>query len=195
MKPRKSTSSLSKREKMRRKPFNRRNKRSTSLRLLYSSLSYSQGLTRLESGGTTGSNPNSNASWRVSLPSYARSITIDRSLRCGPGGGAACGLPVRRGLSWGKGEGHGRSSICGNHMNLGGPAATRLSDGLWSVFFNAPRAIGMNFDHGTVHRVRLELDSHYLFSLQMFEYPVEHTVLGPAVHACVDRVPSAKPGR
>ena len=28
------------------------------------------------------------------------------------------------GLSRGKGEGHGRSSICGNHMNLGGPAAT-----------------------------------------------------------------------
>ena len=42
------------------------------------------------------------------------------------------------GLSRGKGEGHGRSSICGNHMNLGGPAATRLSDGLWPVFFNAP---------------------------------------------------------
>ena len=40
----------------------------------------------------------------------------------------------------------------------------------------------MNFDYGTVHRDGLELDSHYLFSLQMFEYPVEHTVLGPAVH-------------
>ena len=39
MKPRKRASSLSKREKIRRKPFNRLNKRSTSLRLLYTSLS------------------------------------------------------------------------------------------------------------------------------------------------------------
>ena len=43
MKPKKSTSSLSKREKIRRKPFRRRNRRSTSLRLLYNSLSYSHG--------------------------------------------------------------------------------------------------------------------------------------------------------
>src|ERR1039457_7201741 len=33
------------------------------------------------------------------------------------------------GLSRGKGEGYGRSSICGNHMNLGGPSAPRLADG------------------------------------------------------------------
>ena len=53
----------------------------------------------------------------------------------------------------------------------------------------------MHFDYSAVHRDRLELDTHYLFSLQMFEYPVKHTILGPAVHACVDRVPSAKPRR
>ena len=35
-------------------------------------------------------------------------------------------------------EGDGRSSICGNHMNLGGPAAARTSDGLGAVFFKAP---------------------------------------------------------
>ena len=57
MKPKKRASSLSKREKIRRKPFNRLNKRSTSLRLLYTSLSYSHGATRVESGGTTGMNP------------------------------------------------------------------------------------------------------------------------------------------
>ena len=51
MKSRKSTSSLSKREKMRRKPFNRRNSRSTSLRLLYNSLLYSPGSTLVETGG------------------------------------------------------------------------------------------------------------------------------------------------
>ena len=45
MKPKKRASSLSKREKIRRKPFNRLNKRSTSLRLLYTSLSYSHGAT------------------------------------------------------------------------------------------------------------------------------------------------------
>ena len=84
MKPRKSTSSFSKREKIRRKPFNRRNKRSTSLRLLYISMSYVHGETRVEDGGTTGVNPSANASWRVSLPSYARSITIDKFSRCGP---------------------------------------------------------------------------------------------------------------
>ena len=138
MNPRKSTLSLSKREKMRRKPFNRRNSRSTSLRLLYNSLLYSHGSTLVETGGTTGANPNSNASWRVSLPSYARSITMDRSFRCGPRRWSSL---RPSGASWacpGEREGHGRSSICGNHMNLGSPSAPRLSDRLWSVFFNAP---------------------------------------------------------
>ncbi len=87
MKPKKRASSLSKREKIRRKPFNRLNKRSTSLRLLYTSLSYSHGATRVESGGTTGMNLSSKASWRVSFPSYARSITTCRFSCCGlPGG-------------------------------------------------------------------------------------------------------------
>src|SRR5271157_2563460 len=35
-------------------------------------------------------------------------------------------------------KGYSRSRICGNHMNLGGPSAARLADGLRSVFFNAP---------------------------------------------------------
>ena len=43
MNPRKITSSFSKREKMRRNPFNRRNSLSISLRLLYISRSYSHG--------------------------------------------------------------------------------------------------------------------------------------------------------
>ncbi len=146
MKPKKRASSLSKREKIRRKPFNRLNKRSTSLRLLYTSLSYSHGATRVESGGTTGMNPSSKASWRVSFPSYARSITTCRF---------SCGLSARRAdrpqtteqlaplrcvvsLSGGEREDHCCSSICGNHMNLGGPSTPGLADGLRSVFFNAP---------------------------------------------------------
>ena len=48
--------------------------------------------------------------------------------------------PFRRvvGLSGREGERYGCSSIRGNHMNLGGPTATGLADGLGSVFFNAP---------------------------------------------------------
>ncbi len=42
------------------------------------------------------------------------------------------------GLARGKAEGYGRPSICGNHMNLGGPTASGFADGLWAVFFNAP---------------------------------------------------------
>lgn len=33
---------------------------------------------------------------------------------------------------------YGRSSIRGNQMNFGIPSAPGFSDGLWSVFFNAP---------------------------------------------------------
>ena len=35
-------------------------------------------------------------------------------------------------------EGYRRASICGNHMNLGGPSAARFADRLRTVFFNAP---------------------------------------------------------
>ncbi len=35
-------------------------------------------------------------------------------------------------------ERHGRSSIRGNHMNLGVPSPSGFSDGLRTVFFNAP---------------------------------------------------------
>jgi hypothetical protein len=37
-----------------------------------------------------------------------------------------------------QGEGYGRSSIRGNHMNLGVPSAAAFADGLWTVFFRAP---------------------------------------------------------
>ena len=42
------------------------------------------------------------------------------------------------GLSGGKREGDSRSSIRGNHMNFGGPAAAGFADGLRAVFFSAP---------------------------------------------------------
>ena len=46
------------------------------------------------------------------------------------------------GLPGGEGKGYGRSSICGNQMNLGGPSAARFADGLRSIFFNAPAPSG-----------------------------------------------------
>src|SRR6478752_8413804 len=41
-------------------------------------------------------------------------------------------------LSRGQRERYGRSSIRGNHMNLGGPSPARFADGLRAVFFSAP---------------------------------------------------------
>ena len=37
-----------------------------------------------------------------------------------------------------QGEDYSRSSIRGNHMNLGVPSAAGFPNGLWSVFFKAP---------------------------------------------------------
>ncbi len=39
-------------------------------------------------------------------------------------------------------EGYSRSSIRGNHMNLGGPSAAGFANGLGAVFFNAPAPSG-----------------------------------------------------
>ncbi len=53
----------------------------------------------------------------------------------------------------------------------------------------------MHLDDGAVQRDRLQLDTHYLFSLKVFEHPVQNPLLRPAVHAGIDRVPVAEPGR
>ena len=44
-----------------------------------------------------------------------------------------------------QGKRYGRSSIRGNHMNLGGPPASGFADGLGAVFFNAPVPSGCTF--------------------------------------------------
>ena len=49
---------------------------------------------------------------------------------------AAFGRIVR--LAGRQRERYGRSSIRGNHMNLGVPPTSGFADGLWAVFFNAP---------------------------------------------------------
>ena len=53
----------------------------------------------------------------------------------------------------------------------------------------------MDLDNGAVQRDGLELDAHDLFALQVFEDPVEHPILGPAIHPRVDGVPPAEPTR
>lgn len=79
------TASLSKREKMRRKLFKRRNSCSTSRRRLYISRSYPQRSTHVRSGGTTGMKPRSSVNFRVSPPSYALSIRRYSGRFSGPG--------------------------------------------------------------------------------------------------------------
>ena len=74
-------------------------------------------------------------------------------------------------------------------MQFGGPAAPRFADGLGAVFFSRPGPVGMHLDDRAVQGDRLELDSHDLFALQVFE----DAVLGPAIHPGVDGMPFAKP--
>jgi hypothetical protein len=52
----------------------------------------------------------------------------------------AFGCIVR--LPWRQRKRYSRSSIRGNHMNLGAPSSARFADGLGSVFFNAPAPSG-----------------------------------------------------
>ena len=73
-------------------------------------------------------------------------------------------------------------------MNLGGPAAARFSDGLGTVFLRAG-AVRMNLDHRTIQRDRFDFDANDLRALPFLEYTIKHTLLGPAIHPRIDRVP------
>src|SRR5580658_3622792 len=50
----------------------------------------------------------------------------------------------------------------------------------------------MNFNNRAVQTHRFDLDADELLALQLRKQAVQHTGLGPAVHACIDRVPVAK---
>ena len=80
-------------------------------------------------------------------------------VRCTRGfarGGAGCSEHAGR-----EREAHGCPGICGNHMKLGGPAASDLPiDG--GPFSWRPLAVGARLDDGTVHRHGVELDAHDL---------------------------------
>ena len=62
-------------------------------------------------------------------------------------------------------------------MNLGGPTATGLADGLGSVFFNAPVPSGWTLTMVLSIETASSLMRDYLLSLQILEYPVEHPIL------------------
>lgn len=51
----------------------------------------------------------------------------------------------------------------------------------------------MHLDTRGVQRHHLDLHAHQLLALQFLEHLVQHTCLGPAAHARVDRVPVAEP--
>ena len=84
-------------------------------------------------------------------------------------------------LARGEGERYGRSSIRGNHMNLGGPSAAGLADGLGAVFFRAPVPSGCTLTRGRVQGHRFDLDADDLIVLQLREYAIQDTDLRPAI--------------
>ena len=53
----------------------------------------------------------------------------------------------------------------------------------------------MDLDRGGVKREGFNLDPHDLLGLQLLEDSVQYAVLGPAIHACINAVPFAEPGR
>jgi hypothetical protein len=53
----------------------------------------------------------------------------------------------------------------------------------------------VHLHRGRVERKRFDLDADDLLQLQLLEDPVEHPVLGPAVHPHIDGVPVAEPAR
>ena len=193
--PRKSTSSFSKREKIRRNPFNRRNNLSISLRLLYISRSYSQGATRVLRGGTTGRNPNANASWRWRCPHMPGPSTGTGSAPPTPGPPTVCAPPAHRGPV----PVRGRTSRLFEHPRQPYESWWSSHPGTcrWTEvrFFKRTGPIGMNLDGRAVQRNRLQLDAHHLLSLQIIEHPVKHSFLRPSVHPSVDGVPVAEARR
>ena len=50
----------------------------------------------------------------------------------------------------------------------------------------------MNLNNRAVQTHRFNLDADELLALQLSEQPIEHSSLGPAVHARVDRMPIAE---
>src|ERR1035441_4928375 len=62
-------------------------------------------------------------------------------------------------------------------------------------FFQRAGSVWMHFHRGRVQREGFDLDAHDLLQLQLLENSVQNAILGPAIHARVNRVPVAKPAR
>ena len=113
-----------------------RNNLSISLRFLYMTRSYIQGVSRLALARRLRYNRASmQATWFDHLHNRGpladeevkrENPSANRSLRPS---GASCACP------WGQGKNYGCSGICGNQMNFGGPTTFGFADGLRAVFF------------------------------------------------------------
>ena len=195
MMPRDMTSGFPNRGRMRRNPFDRRNNRSTPLRRLHISRSYSQGSIRLPRGGTAGPDPKSSTGRRPPLPSYARSINGD-------------GFPCRSPGRWGGPRPSGASRARpGDNGNVTAVRASRQPDGSrWSiptgsaaglraVFPSRTGSVGTDLHDRAVHRHRFRLDLDELFLPDILENPFGNPALRPAVHPGVDGMPTSEPGR
>ena len=185
MKTTNSTSSFSKREKIRRKTCCRRDRRSISLRRSYTFRSYFRGSRRLLRGGTTGVKPRAVGvsrrprrrgpsparGWRVAtkameeFESFRRVVPLWGRARTS----RPSGHPRQPYQAW-------WSSRCGTCLDRG-------------PFFQRPRPVGMDLDDGAVEQHRLQSEAQDPLPLQPVEDPVEHLVLEPAIHARVDGVP------
>ncbi len=185
---------------MRRNPFSRRKSRSTCLRFLYISRSYSHGSSRFHLGGTTGIMPRSSTSCLVhKLPGFIALVgAIHRQ-----------GKPFRHRTQWfeqrtalrrvvcvarRKRKGYGRPSIRGNQMNFRVPSAARLSNGLWPVFFIAPAPSGCTLTE-VESGEKASILIRTIRSDQSLEDPVRNSTLRPAIHAGENAVPLSKSRR
>ena len=138
MNPRNTTPGFSKRVKIRRNPFKRRNNRPVSLRRLRVSRLRSQGSARAQ--GRRHRRMPQGQGQLAGLVAFVRAVHDRRRVV------ALLARPVQRpapfrgvvGLSRRGRESDGGPGIRGSHMNLGGPAAARAPDRLGAVFFSAP---------------------------------------------------------
>ncbi len=146
MNPRNRTSSLSKREKIRRYPLRRRNSLSISLASLVHLLVV---LPRIEAGDL-GRNHRRISQIQGQLASVLTlisavhhqepfSVLDPQTVEQPPPVGSVVGLTGRQR------EHHRRSSIRGNHTNFGGPPTPGLPNRLGSPFFRAPVPSGCTF--------------------------------------------------
>ena len=194
-KPRKNTSSFSKREKMRRPPCRCRNRRSTSLRRWSSSRSYPHGASRICAEAPPARTPMSaQASVARRLPT-PRPSTPAAALAGRPGAGAPYGPQAQHGLV----PGTARTSPLFKQPRQ--PDAS-----WWAVlrgtcrgavdrFVSRPRPSGENLHAGTGQRPCLQLDSDERFLLEVCEHPTEDPGLRPVIHLSVDGMPPPEPSR